>query len=40
MVSNDAVVIILGNKFNRNIWAAGKLSSVFSGVTDTTLLED
>ena len=39
MVSDSATVIILGNKFNRNIWAAGKMSSVFTGHMDTTTLE-
>jgi CubicO group peptidase (beta-lactamase class C family) len=40
LIFDDAVVIILGNKFNRNIWAAGKMSSVFTGLADTTLLEN
>ncbi|MEN9685080.1 MAG: hypothetical protein RLZZ28_866 [Bacteroidota bacterium] len=39
LVSDSATVIILGNKFNRNIWAAGKMSSVFTGHMDTTQLE-
>lgn len=39
LVSDSATVIILGNKFNRNIWAAGKMSSVFTGHMDTTALE-
>lgn len=40
LVADSATVIILGNKFNRNIWSAGKMSSVFTGHADTTLLED
>lgn len=40
LVADSATVIILGNKFNRNIWAAGKMSSVFTGHADTTLLEE
>lgn len=40
LVADSATVIILGNKFNRNIWSAGKMSSVFTGHVDTTLLED
>jgi CubicO group peptidase (beta-lactamase class C family) len=39
LISDTATVIILGNKFNRNIWTAGKFSSVFTGMTDTTTLE-
>ncbi|GAC1441953.1 MAG: serine hydrolase domain-containing protein [Sediminibacterium sp.] len=39
MVSDTATVIILGNKFNKNIWSAGKMSSVFTGHADTTALE-
>lgn len=40
LVADSATVIILGNKFNRNIWAAGKMSSVFTGHPDTTQLEE
>lgn len=40
LVADSATVIILGNKFNRNIWTAGKMSSVFTGHADTTLLEE
>jgi CubicO group peptidase (beta-lactamase class C family) len=39
LVADTATVIILGNKFNRNIWSAGKMSSVFTGHADTTALE-
>ena len=39
LVSDSATVIILGNKFNRNIWSAGKISSVFTGQADTTDLD-
>ena len=39
LVADTATVIILGNKFNKNIWAAGKMSSVFTGHADTTQLE-
>jgi CubicO group peptidase (beta-lactamase class C family) len=39
LVADSATVIILGNKFNRNIWSAGKMSSVFTGHADTTDLE-
>lgn len=39
LISDSATVIILGNKFNRNIWSAGKMSSVFTGRPDTTSLE-
>jgi CubicO group peptidase (beta-lactamase class C family) len=39
LITDHAVVIILGNRFNRNIWAAGKMSSVFTGGADTTQLE-
>ncbi len=40
LVADSATVIILGNKFNKNIWTAGKMSSVFTGYSDTTLLEE
>lgn len=39
LIADSATVIILGNKFNRNIWTAGKMSSVFTGHADTTRLE-
>ena len=39
LISDSATVIILGNKFNRSIWSAGKMSSVFTGTPDTTELE-
>jgi len=38
LVADTATVIILGNKFNRNIYAAGKMSSVFTGHADTSNL--
>jgi hypothetical protein len=40
LIADSATVIILGNKFNRNIWTAGKMSSVFTGHADTTLMEE
>ncbi len=40
LVADTATVIILGNKFNRNIWSAGKMSSVFTGRPDNTQLEE
>jgi len=40
LITDHAVVIILGNRFNRNIWAAGKISSVFTGLADSTELEE
>ncbi len=40
LITDDAVIIVLGNRFNRNIWAAGKISNVFTGLADTTLLEN
>jgi CubicO group peptidase (beta-lactamase class C family) len=40
LISDHAVVIILGNRFNKNIWAAGKMSAVFTGRADTTELEE
>ncbi|MES2329721.1 MAG: serine hydrolase domain-containing protein [Bacteroidota bacterium] len=39
LVADTATVIILGNKFNSNIYRAGKMSSVFTGHVDTTDLE-
>jgi CubicO group peptidase (beta-lactamase class C family) len=40
LIADSATVIILGNKFNKNIWAAGKMSSVFTGHADTTRLDE
>ncbi len=40
LINDTATIIILGNKFNRNIWAAGKMSTVFTGSVDTTSLEE
>jgi CubicO group peptidase (beta-lactamase class C family) len=39
LISDSATIIILGNKFNKSIWSAGKMSSVFTGTPDTTSLE-
>jgi CubicO group peptidase (beta-lactamase class C family) len=39
LINDTATVIILGNKFNRNIWSAGKMSSVFTGRADTASLD-
>ena len=36
LIKDTATIIILGNKFNRNIYSASKMSSVFTGVVDTT----
>ena len=38
LVKDSATLIILGNRFNRNIYAARKLTSVFTGSVDTTRL--
>jgi len=32
LLSDTATIIILGNKFNSNIWQAGKLSAVFTDI--------
>ncbi len=40
LVADTATVIILGNKFNSNIWTAGKMSSVFTGHADTAMLDE
>ncbi len=39
LIADSATVIILGNKFNRNIWTAGKMSSVFTGHADSSKME-
>jgi CubicO group peptidase (beta-lactamase class C family) len=36
LVKDSATLIILGNKFNKNIYAAHKITSVFNGSVDTT----
>lgn len=38
MVKDSATLIILGNKFNRSIYSARKITSVFTGNIDTTRL--
>jgi len=38
LVKDSATLIILGNRFNRNIYAARKITSVFTGNIDTTRL--
>ena len=38
LVKDSATLIILGNKFNKNIYAARKITSVFTGNIDTTRL--
>ncbi|TAG32062.1 MAG: class A beta-lactamase-related serine hydrolase [Sphingobacteriia bacterium] len=40
LIGDTATVIILGNKFNSNIWSAGKLSSVFTGTIDSKLIDE
>ena len=36
LIKDTATIIITGNKFNSNIYKASKMSSVFTGVVDTT----
>jgi len=38
LIKDSATLIILGNKFNRNIYAARRITSVFTGNVDTTKL--
>ncbi len=38
LIKDTATLIVLGNKFNRNIYAARKITSVFTGNIDTTRL--
>ncbi|MBX9733233.1 MAG: beta-lactamase family protein [Chitinophagaceae bacterium] len=40
LIADTATIIVLGNRFNRNIWSAGKMSSVFTGRVDTTGIEE
>lgn len=39
-IKDSATIIVLGNRYNRNIYQAKKLSSAFTGRTDTTELEE
>nr|WP_294992963.1 serine hydrolase domain-containing protein [uncultured Sediminibacterium sp.] len=39
-IKDSATIIVLGNRYNRNIYKAKKLSSAFTGRTDTTELEE
>lgn len=36
LIKDTATIIITGNKFNSNIYKASKMSSVFTGIVDTT----
>jgi CubicO group peptidase (beta-lactamase class C family) len=36
LIKDTATVIVLGNRFNKGIYAAGKISSIFTGGIDTT----
>lgn len=38
LIKDTATLIVLGNRFNRNIYAARRLTSVFTGNIDTTKL--
>ncbi|PZX65786.1 CubicO group peptidase (beta-lactamase class C family) [Hydrotalea sandarakina] len=40
LINDTATLIILGNKYNRNIYSARKLTSVFSGTSDTSRVEE
>ncbi len=40
LINDTATLIILGNKFNKNIYHARQLASVFSTITDTTNVEE
>ncbi|HCL06063.1 MAG TPA: serine hydrolase [Chitinophagaceae bacterium] len=39
-IKDTATIIVLGNRYNRNIYKAKKLSSAFTGRTDSTELEE
>jgi CubicO group peptidase (beta-lactamase class C family) len=39
-VDDTATIIVLGNRYNRNIYRARNLSKVFTGSTDSTALEE
>jgi hypothetical protein len=39
-IRDSATIIVLGNRYNRNIYQAKKLSSAFTGRTDSTELEE
>ena len=36
LIKDTATIIVTGNKFNSNIYKASKMSSIFTGVVDTT----
>jgi CubicO group peptidase (beta-lactamase class C family) len=36
LIKDTATIIIIGNKYNSNIYKASKMSSVFTGITDTS----
>ncbi|RTL56621.1 MAG: class A beta-lactamase-related serine hydrolase [Sphingobacteriales bacterium] len=40
LINDTATLIILGNKYNRNIYSARKMTSVFSGQSDTSRIEE
>lgn len=39
-IKDSATIIVLGNRYNRNIYQAKKLSAAFTGRTDSTELEE
>ena len=40
LIQDTATIIVLGNKFNRNIYDAKNMSVIFTGVKDTTSLKE
>lgn len=40
IINDTATLIILGNKYNRSIYSARRMTSVFTGRSDTTRLEE
>lgn len=40
LINDTATLIILGNRYNRNIYSARKMTSVFSGQSDTSRIEE
>ena len=40
LIKDSATLIVLGNKFNKSIYGARKITSVFNGKIDTTSTEE
>jgi hypothetical protein len=40
LIKDDATIIILGNKYNKTIYKGKQFANVFTGKSDSTLVEE